>query len=163
MIYFKNKISCWPRNKGISLLEILTVLAIIGILAGVIIPQFSKTRESQVLKSAVADILASITKARGQTLSSLNSSEYGVHFEETQVAIFKGKIFSAGDPLNETISITSPAKVTNVTLGGASSTSGDMYFNRLYGVPSVAGTVTLSTGNYTKMITISATGIASVN
>ncbi len=150
-------------KKGITIVEILVVLATIGIMVGVIIPQFSKTRESQVLKSAVADILASIDKARGQTLSSLNSSEYGVHFESSKIIIFKGKVFSSSAADNETIDITTPASITNVNLGGVSGSSGDMYFNRLYGVPSMTGTITLATDNFSKIITISATGIASVD
>lgn len=150
-------------KKGMSLIEILVVLALIGIIVLIVLPQFSKSRENQVMKTALSDILSSLDKARGQTLSSLNSSEYGVHFQSDKVIIFKSKVFSAGDAGNETINLTSPAGITNVALGGGSGTSGDMYFNRLSGAPSVTGTITLSTGSYTKIISISATGAASVN
>lgn len=150
-------------GRGITVMELLVVLAVLSILLSVVVPQFSKIRESQVLKSAVTDILASFSKARGETLSSLNSSEYGVRLESDRVIIFKGIVFSAGAADNETISIALPAAITNVTLDGVSRTSGDMYFNRLYGVPSAVGTVTVSTANYSKIITISATGIASVD
>lgn len=151
------------RNRGISILEVLAVLAVLGIIIGITVPQFSKTRENQVLKNGVADILASLDKARALTLSSLNSSEYGVHFQSDKVVIFKGSTYSVGSSDNEEISITSPASITNVILGGVSGASGDMYFNRLYGVPSAIGTITISTGNYSRIITISATGVASSN
>lgn len=150
-------------KKGITIIEVLVVIAVVGIIVSVVIPQFAKTRENQVLKSGVQDILSSIDKARTQTLSSLNSSEYGVHFQSDKVIIFKGKVFPAGASDNETISITTPASITNVTLGGVSGISGDMYFNRLSGSPSTTGTITISTANYSKIITISATGIASMN
>src|SRR3989338_4195149 len=127
-------------QKGITIIELLIVIVVIGIMALIVLPQFSYIKENQVLKNGVSDILSSIDKARGQTLSSLNSSEYGVHFESDKVIIFKGTVFSAIAPDNENI-----------------------YFNRLSGSPSVTGTVTLSTTNYSKIITISATVVGSSN
>lgn len=150
-------------HKGTTVIELTILLLVIGLMAAVIIPQFSKTRENQVLKSGVADVLSSINKARGVTLSSLNSSEYGVHFQSDKVIIFKGKVFSAVAPDNETINIITPASISNVTFGGVSGTSGDIYFNRLSGSPSTTGTITISTSSFSKIITISATGVASVN
>lgn len=145
------------------MIEIITVVAVLGIIIAVVIPQFAKTRENQVLKSGVQDILSSINKARSQTLSSLNSSVYGVHFEFGQVVIFKSTAYSLGAGDNESVAIATPAGITNVTLGGVSGASGEIYFNRLSGSPSVTGTVTISTGNFSKTITILATGVASVN
>ncbi|HTE48503.1 MAG TPA: type II secretion system protein [Candidatus Paceibacterota bacterium] len=150
-------------KQGLTALEILVVIGVLGIIIAVVLPQFSKTKELQVLKNAVADVLSDIDKARAQTLSSLNSSEYGVRFESDRVIIFMGMSFSSGDSSNETTSITSPANISNVTLGSASGSSGDMYFNRLSGSPSKTGTVTISTTSYSKIITISATGASSVN
>jgi hypothetical protein len=132
-------------------------------LALIVIPQFSKSREMQVLKSGVENSLSSIDKARVETLSSLNSSSYGVHFQSDKVIIFKGTSFSASDPNNETILLVTPANISNVTLGGVSKSSGDIYFNRLTGAPNKAGTVTISTSSYSKIITITATGVASSN
>ncbi len=161
--FFKIKKSSPSTKQGITIIELLVVLAVLGIIISVVIFQFSKIRENQVLKNGVADILSSINKARSQTLSSLNSSEYGVRFESDKVIIFKGKVFSDIDPANEIINITMPANITNITLGGISEISGDMYFNRLSGTPSADGSITLSTANYSKIITISATGVTSAN
>ena len=147
-------------QKGITIIELLIVIVVIGIMALIVLPQFSYIKENQVLKNGVSDILSSIDKARGQTLSSLNSSEYGVHFESDKVIIFKGTVFSAIAPDNENIDLTSPATISAITLGGGGS---DIYFNRLSGSPSVTGTVTLSTTNYSKIITISSTGVGSSN
>ncbi len=150
-------------KKGITILEIMIVLAIIGTLVAVVVPQFAKSRELQVLNSGGQDILSVLEKARTQTLSSLNSSEYGVHFESDKIILFTGKVFSSSAPSNETIDITSPAAISNVTLDGVSGTSGEIYFNRLSGAPSKTGTLTLSTSSYLKIITISPTGVASIN
>ena len=150
-------------KKGITALELLLVVAVLGAVFSIVIPQFSKIRELQALKSGVADILSSIDKARSQTLSSLNSSEYGVHFETAKIIIFKGVNFSTNDINNEIIDIISPAGISNVTFNSISDVSGKIYFNRLSGNPNQTGTVTLSTANFSKIITISATGVASVN
>jgi Tfp pilus assembly protein FimT len=151
------------NQRGVSALELITVISITLILIIIVFSKFSSVREGQVIKSAVEGVLSSIDRARGETLSSLNSSEYGVHFQSDKVIIFKGKVFSAGDSLNESIDLTTPASITNVTFGGVSGTSGDVYFNRLSGMPSTTGTISINTGSYSKIITISATGSASVN
>jgi Tfp pilus assembly protein FimT len=148
---------------GVTIMELLAVMAVIGVLVLIVLPQFSKIKENQVLKNGVQDILSSINKARTQTLSSLNSSEYGVHFQADKVIIFKGTVFSAVASDNEEIDIISPASISDVQLGAGSPSTGDMYFSRLSGNPSTTGTVTISTTNFSKVITISATGTASVN
>lgn len=150
-------------RRGITVIELLLILAVLAIIISIVIPQFSKTRENQVLKNTIEDVLSTFNKARSYTLSSLNSSEYGVRFEANRVIIFTGTIFDEADSSNQVINIISPANISNVTLNGASGSSGEMYFNRLYGVPSKTGTITISTTNYLKIITISNTGAASVN
>ncbi|MES3032334.1 MAG: prepilin-type N-terminal cleavage/methylation domain-containing protein [Patescibacteria group bacterium] len=150
-------------KKGITAIEILVVVAVVGIIVSVVIPRFSQIRENAVLKAATEDVLSSINKAKSQTLSSLNSSEYGVHFQSDEVIIFTGKVFSSSASSNQTISITPPATISNVNFGGVSSTSGDMYFNRIYNAPSTTGTITISTPTFLKIITIYATGVASAN
>lgn len=150
-------------EKGISVIELLGVLAVLGLLLLIILPQFSKLRENQGLKTAVSDTLSAFNKARANTLASVNSSTYGVHLESNQVIIFKGTVFSALAPDNENINIISPVSITNVTLNSISGSTGEIYFNRLSGAPSKTGTVTISTPSFSKIITLSASGVASVN
>ena len=99
-------------EKGITIVELLVVIAVLGIIFSITLPQFSKIRENQVLKNGVTEILSSISKARSQTLSSLQSSEYGVHFQPDKVIIFKGVVFDVGATNNETIDIISPATIS---------------------------------------------------
>lgn len=147
-------------KQGITLIEVMVVVTVLGIIFAIVLPQFAKMREGQVVKTAVADTLSSLNKARTQTLSSLNSSEYGVHFQSDKVIIFKGEVFSSGAGDNETIDIVSPANISTITLTGGAV---DVYFNKLNGIPSVTGSIIISSANFSKTITISATGIASVN
>jgi len=163
MEIFKSKKISIHNKTGFSFIEIIVIIAVIGILVSAVVPQFSKIRQRQVLKSAAADILSSLDKARTETLSSLNSSEYGVYFEADKVTIFKGTTFTANSPDNEVVLLTDPANISNVTFGGVSSSSGSLYFNRLSAAPNTYGTVTVNTPSYTKTITISATGMSSIN
>ena len=151
------------RIKGIGLIEVLIVFAVMGVLVLIALPQFSKLKENQVLRTSVSDTVSAVNKAHSRTLASVNSYSYGVHFQSDKVIIFRGTTFSASDPLNEQINIVSPASITNVTLNGSSGTSGNFYFNRLSGSPSKTGTITISAASSTKIITISATGAASSN
>lgn len=150
-------------TKGFSLLEAIITLAIIALMLAVVMPQFGKSRETQVLNTAVGDILSAVSQARAQTLASVDSSSYGVRFEADEVIIFKGTNFSANDPNNQNISIVSPASITDVTLAGASGASGDFFFNRLSGAPSKSGTITIASPNFSKIITITATGSANAD
>lgn len=147
-------------KQGITVIELLVVIAVLGVIFSIAIPRFSKSRELQVLKSGAQDVLSSIDKARTETLASLNSFSYGVHFQSDKVIIFRGIVFSAGDPNNKIINITTPATISDITLLGGGN---DLYFNRLSGAPSTTGTITISTASYSKIITISATGVASLN
>lgn len=150
-------------QSGIALVEILVVIAIIVLILLVVLPPFSSIKEGQVLDNAVENVISALNKARTQTLSSLESSEYGVHFESDQIVIFKGKVYSAADPDNESVEITSPATISDVTLGGVSGPEGELYFARLSGVPDKSGTVTVSVAGNSKIITISSTGTVSKN
>lgn len=150
-------------QKGITAVEILIVAAVIGILALVTLPQFSKIKENQVLKNTIGDITSTLHNAQSQSLASVNSSEYGVHFQADQIIIFSGKTFSPEAGSNKIINVISPASISNVTLNGVSASSGDLYFERLSGVPSKTGTITIFSPSALKIITISATGAISIN
>lgn len=141
-------------------MELLIVFAVLAVIFSVVIPQFSKMRENQALKNGAQDILSSLNKARSQTLASLNSSEYGMHFQSDKVIIFKGAVFSGGDASNEAIDITAPATISNIALTGGGN---EIYFNRLSGAPNKIGAITVSTSSYSKIITISATGTVSID
>ena len=148
-------------QKGITLWEILLAIAIVGILAVLVLPGFSKIRKIQILKSTTEDIVSVIGQARSQTLASLNSSAYGVHFETNRVILFTGTSFSSGATSNQITNLISPATISSISL---SNSGADLYFNRLSGLPSATGTIMLTLPSVTsKTITISASGSVSAN
>ncbi len=150
-------------HKGVTIVELLIIFAVLGVLLLVVAPQFSAMKQRVVLNSTTEEVLSALDKARARTLASEDSSEYGVRFESTQLVIFKGTIYSALSAENEVIALTAPATITNVTLNGASGAIGELYFNRIYGSPSKSGTVIISVESLSKTITINPVGITSSN
>jgi len=167
--FLKNQKTC-PQylkhsfyRRGMSIVEVLIVISIIGILTAIVLPQFSKVKENQVLKNAVSEIISALHNAQSQSLASKDFSEYGVYFQPDKISIFKGKIFNEEALDNNTINIVLPATISSVLFNGASSSTGEVYFQRLSGFPNKVGTITVSTPSYSKIITISTTGTVSVN
>lgn len=147
-------------------MELLIIIAALGIMTSIAVLKFSSIKERQSTENATADIVTTLNKASAKTLASIGSSPYGVHFESGAIVIFTGTAYpgSLNASGNETYTtISSPASITNVTLNGVSGTSGELYFNRLTGIPSKTGTITVSTPEYSKVITIGATGQISSN
>ncbi len=150
-------------KKGITILEIIIVIAVVGILARVVYPQLVKIKQTQVLKNASEDIISASNKAKSETLASLDSYNYGIHFQVDKIIIFRGTSYVSNDANNEIIDIISPASISTISLSGGGT---DFYFNRQSGTPNKNGSVVVSIAgdsNLTKTITISATGSLSVN
>jgi hypothetical protein len=150
----------FSKKKGITAVEILITMAILIIILSVTIAEFAKIKERQSLDNGVTDIVFALHKASSNTLASIDSSEYGVHFEFDRVIIFKGIVFSEMAPENQIINIAEPAIISDISF---SPDVVDVYFNRLSNTPSETGTVTITTGLISKTVSIDATGTISVN
>ena len=147
-------------QRGITIQEILLVVAIFIVILSMALPAFRDSRDRQLLKSVTLEVYSVVTEARSQSLASLDSSEYGVHFESDKVVIFKGQSYSSSNLDNEDTEIPSSASISVIDLTGGAT---DVYFDRLSGAPSVIGTVTIAVATFTRTLTISATGIVSVD
>lgn len=149
-----------PTRPGFTLIEILVVIAIIGILATISSLSFSSFRERQIIQSSTEEVLTVFSKARNQTLSSLNSLNYGVHVSSGAVTLFSGGSYVSGTSSNEVIVLDSSVSISSNLSGGVT----DVVFDKLTGATSQSGTLTLSTSSgLQKIITITATGIVSSN
>ncbi len=148
-----------PNNYGFTLLEILMVIAIMGILITIIISSFSILNKSQALEKSVRQGASIVSQARSLTLSSKEDSNYGVHFESSTLTLFKGSTYSALDGSNITTSLNNLVLITNIALTGGGS---DVVFERLNGSINTPGTITYTLGSKTKSLTISGTGLIEV-
>jgi prepilin-type N-terminal cleavage/methylation domain-containing protein len=152
-------------NKGITILELLVVLAIIGILAGIIMPSLSTFRKTQALRNTTEEVISLLNKARNDTLASLNSTNYSVRFEESRAVYFAGTSFTEGLSTNKVVTFSSLVTLPsgNISLNGGVTT---VTFSRLTGDTTAYGTITLqqtSDSTAQKVITINKTGLVSAN
>ena len=131
-------------GRGFTLLEILIVLAILGILVAVVFPPLINFRRSSVLNVETQEMVTLINKARLSAISSKGDVQYGVHFATTSVTIFSGTTYVPGATGNEehifdpTVSIGTAGSIV-VNGGGA-----DVVFQRITGATDQNATTTLS-------------------
>lgn len=149
------------KNKGFTIIELVIVMAIIGILSAMIITPFAAFRNSKVLDTASEETLALLSEARGNTLSGKDGYQYGVHFETSKIVLYRGATYSSTDVNNKTVLLDNALEVSSITLAGGGV---DVLFDQLSGKTTKSGTVVIRAKNDTtksRTITIVGTGIAS--
>lgn len=148
--------------KGFTIIEVVIVIVILAVLTAMAITSFSGFRQNQLLNSDVNKAISVINEARSKTLSSQDFSQYGVHFEASQIVVFKGATYVASSPDNATSTLSSFIEISGISLNGGGS---DVVFQKLTGKTDNYGTITFrvkaNTGK-TKMISIKSTGITDV-
>jgi type II secretory pathway pseudopilin PulG len=150
-------------SRGFTLIEILLVGVIMIILATFSFRTFISYNNAQALDKDVKGIIAALDEARSKTVSSINDSQYGVHFATEQVLLFKGATYSSIDPANRSVGLSGQTTLGAILLSGGAS---DVVFERLTGKANATGTIAVTTKrspSITKIITIYATGIFTSN
>lgn len=152
-------------NKGISLIEIIIVISIIAILVAIVIPNFSQFKKQQSLQTTKEDIISLLNEARNSTISSKNSTTYGIHFQSDKAILFAGTTF-AESPNNKEIDFGSYVEIP--TSGGINLNGGgsDVVFNRITGDTLNNGTIVIQLVNDAtrqKVISINSIGVVSAN
>lgn len=146
-------------KKGLTLVEILVLLAIVGGMAAMVWHIFPGSRNRRALESGVRLVSSVIEEARSLTLSAKNDSAYGVHFDTNQVVLFVGPTYTAGAATNVVSPLPGLTSIRNVTLAGGGS---NVVFKRLTGETLNAGTLEvylLPVTTTARTITISQTGV----
>ena len=152
----------WHFKKGISLVEIILIIAVSLILLVIVISGFSSLRNSQVLTSSSEEIISLINEARSKTLASERDSKYGIHFESSRVVLFKGDIFVEPSPDNKELNLSNFVEISSISLNGGVF---DLVFERMTGETTQYGTITISLKSdvsKTREITIEPSGTISV-
>lgn len=128
-------------KKGITLLETVVVVAIVGILAAIAVGGLTSFYESSSLDQAVDQSIGLLREAREKTLASENALSYGVHFASTSLTFFTGGVYDPGSSANVSYVIPSIVAISSIDF---STTTGNVVFERLTGASSVIGTVTFT-------------------
>ncbi|MDO8569950.1 MAG: prepilin-type N-terminal cleavage/methylation domain-containing protein [bacterium] len=151
------------KHRGFTVLEILIAISIMVLTITIVTFSFSKLNSSQTLDKSADLVVSILNEARSLTLSSVNDSQYGVSFEDSQVILFKGSIYLLSDPSNVVTELNSLVGLRNIILNGGGTS---VIFKRLTGNTFETGTVEIflkaSTTTF-RTITISATGIVELD
>lgn len=150
-------------SAGFTLIEIIVAIGVMAIIGSTLFIGFSKATESADLKTSAFKVVDALQFARTRTIASLASSQYGVHFEQTQYVLFRGATYDALDPDNIVYPLSSRVEIADITLAGGGS---DVIFDRITGKTVHNGTVTvrlITDPLKLKIIEISTTGRSDVS
>ncbi len=133
------------RNKnGFTLTEVLIAISIFVIILSIAITASRSFSNTVDLDNSAKVIGTNIKLAKTRSISALNDTNYGVHFESDQIIVFEGDVFVSGDPANKIINLSDSVEIffDNVDLAGNPTASGyNIVFSRLTGVTDNFGTV----------------------
>ncbi|MBX4215436.1 prepilin-type N-terminal cleavage/methylation domain-containing protein [Candidatus Parcubacteria bacterium] len=152
---------CAPYRRGVSAIELLIAVLLLGVLLAIAVGPFAAFRESQAVSGGAAQLVSFLDRARSAALSGKDASAHGVHFEASRAVLFKGTSYSEGASGNEELLFDTSSIITTIAGGG-----NDIVFNALSGETQNYGTVTVrSKGDPAKekIITISQSGVISRN
>ncbi|MFA5888670.1 MAG: type II secretion system protein [Candidatus Paceibacterota bacterium] len=143
---------------GFTLVELLVVVAIMSVVSMIIFNTFVTFKTNQALNMDTDTVVEVLRQARNQTLTSKNSSSYGVHFSSTKVTLFVGTSYIAGSPTNQDFILSSTDTILTISLTPSGS---DVVFDRLTGETVNYGTVVVSSPGISKSktVTIYKTGL----
>ncbi len=144
-------------KRGFTLVEMMLVIGILVIIAGLAIPFYQSFQISSALDNAGQEIIQSLRNAQSKAMSSQGLSSYGVHFDTNQFVIFKGNIYNPVDAENEIFEV---ANTVDITSNG----SYNVVFSVGEGLPDAQPIITVtSSNNKSKSISINELGRVNAN
>ncbi len=136
------------KRPGLTMIELLVTIGVIGIVAATTVPAYASMRNSVGLSSAARQLVSTLREAQNKSITSQDNAQFGVKFDSGAKTYTLYRVNPALDL--QKVSVGLPITATNATV-----------FNRLTG-QATPTTITLGTGN-TKTITISATGLITIS
>lgn len=156
----KYKILNTKYTAGFTLIELLVVGVIVILIAVFVVRGLSTYRNEQTLRTESLAIVSIINEARSKTLSSVDSSAYGVHLEDDGVTLFKGTSYDVNDSDNEEHILPNNLEIGDISINGGS----NIVFERLTGETSNYGTFdVMQVSDNTKLRTISVVTNGQIN
>ena len=149
------------RNRGISLVEILVVMAIAAMLLGIGTYWYVSARSHALVNSTTDSIVSALQKAKSNTLTGKGGLTYGVQFGTSTYTTFSGSTYNASDASN--ISFPIDQRVTMAA--STTAVNSAIIFTRLTGVPNATATISIyetANPNVKKTVNLGALGDISV-
>lgn len=147
-------------RKGFTIIEILIVVGIGAMVAGLSVSAFSGVRNYFALRAAVQDVQTALLGARARALASSNAKVHGVHIEAGKVVQFEGLTYATSTASNITFVFPSGVTATSSLSGGVT----DILFARLTGLAQATGTILLQEvrSQATTTVTLYASGAVEI-
>ena len=142
-------------NKGFTFVEVLLVIAILGVLVGLAIPFYQSFQVSSQLDNTTQEVAQTLRRAQARSMASEYFSPFGLHFESQKFVLFRGDTYIESDPFNEPVEVPGILSVSSVF-------GPDIVFSRVEGRPDVTGSITIST-TYGKSRTININELGVIN
>ena len=148
------------NSNGYSLVEMVVAIAIVVVVISIITSTFVGFSNQQSLEKDIDVVQSYVEKARQQTLSSKNTSQFGVHFATTSVTLFQGTVY-ASSPSTTVYNLSSKVMMASSSIA---SLANDIYFQKISGEPNATATITFNLvgSNNTKSVIIYATGLSEI-
>lgn len=148
------------HKKGFTLAELMIVIGIMVVLAGLSAFVFVDFSNYQSLDNDSYSALSYVQKARSLASNSYNFSEYGVKVSSTSLSVFQGKTYSVAST-TLIFNLSSKVVISSINLSNGST---EFYFNKITGKPNATGTITfkLNSSTTTKSIIINSTGLPEI-
>ncbi len=154
------------KNKGITILEIIIVVSITIIIVSVVTLNLSNFKKNRTLENTTSEIISFINEARNNTISSLNSNNYSLHFEDDRVVLFSGSVYNSSASDNKTIIFQSSIEISEIDGIGLYGGGQNIVFEKITGETNNYGTITIrlkSDTNIYNVINVSRLGVVSKN
>ena len=132
-------------SSGFTIIELLTVVAILVILASISISLFRVFQKESGLTNAAEEIINMLRFAQNKTLASQESSQWGVYFSTStspqEYVLFKGSDYASRDPAyDQTHKIPEKIEIYEVNLTGGGS---EIIFEKVTGNTNSSGNMSL--------------------
>lgn len=136
---------------GISALELILVIALFGVVFGMVSMSFSTLQNRNSLADASASVIDALRRAETQALSGYFGDRWGVHFSDgdgcvlpaTTYYLYRGSAFTSATDTIDAFTLPGDVTFTDVSVGGGC----DVSFSRFHGATASPGTVTLTNLN----------------
>lgn len=146
-------------QSGVTLIELLLVISLVAGLSTLSVPYIIAFQTRNNIDVAVNTVAQVVRRAQTMSMaveSDASCSAWGLSTQNTGITLYCGTTFAGRDSSrDEVYDIASNVVVTNT--GNAN----DISFSKVYGIPNNPGTITLTQGSDSRVITINGKGIVS--
>jgi len=142
------------RNSGYSIIEILVVIAILGIILTIGTVSFESLRSKKQLQITVDSISTKLEEAKTNAVADKGGLNYGIYLQPTSYTLFSGNTYNPNSGTNSSTTIP-----TNILISKILSNGGDaIVFSRITGSPQATGTIVISGSSGVATVTVGTLG-----